>query len=335
MSGFAPVQESPKGIVSRVRFSLFDPSYLLASSWDGNLRVYNFVSEDPNQNRLVFDNSSSAPILDTIWDPQRNTTVFYGGVENRVYELDLETRDEFVVGNDHSNAVSSLVYHQPSRSLISGSWDKTLRQLDPRDPGNHSVISLPGKVVSMDASGDMLVVGMTQRLVSIYDMRNLTRPVDERTSSLRKSTRTVKTIPDGSGYIITSVDGRVSVEFFDKSPQVQSMAYAFKGHKLKDNFGRKVSTPINAVAFHPKYSTFFTGGGDSNLVLWDIKARTRRKVYPKFDLPVMCIDVSESGDLVAVGLGSDTIKGEDFWSDFQKSGIFIRRLEPSECKGRT
>ena len=46
-------------------------------------------------------------------------------------------------------------------------------------------------------------------------------PAQRRESSLRYQTRCVAVTPDGSGYALGSVEGRVAVEVVDPSPEAQ------------------------------------------------------------------------------------------------------------------
>jgi hypothetical protein len=57
-----------------------------------------------------------------------------------------------------------------------------------------------------------------------------------------------------AGYVLSSVEGRVAVEYFDPSPEAQSKKYAFKCHRQGD-----LVYPVNAMSFHPVYGTFATG----------------------------------------------------------------------------
>jgi len=54
-----------------------------------------------------------------------------------------------------------------------------------------------------------------------------------------------------TGYVLSSIEGRVSVEYFDPSPEIQSKKYAFKCHRGKEG-ETEVVYPVNSVAFHPK-----------------------------------------------------------------------------------
>ncbi|KAH1140112.1 hypothetical protein GLYMA_10G257700v4 [Glycine max] len=71
-----------------------------------------------------------------------------------------------------------------------------------------------------------------------------------------------------SGYALSSVEGRVVMEFFDLSEASQAKIYAFKCHR-KSEAGRDIVYPVNAIAFHPIYGTFATGVCDGCVNVWD------------------------------------------------------------------
>ena len=52
------------------------------------------------------------------------------------------------------------------------------------------------------------------------------------------------------GYVLSSIEGRVAVEYFDPSPAVQAKKYAFKCHRKTIN-GVDTVFPVNAMAVHP------------------------------------------------------------------------------------
>lgn len=51
---------------------------------------------------------------------------------------------------------------------------------------------------------------------------------------------------------MSSVEGRIAVEYFDPSPEGQGKKYAFKCHRQAVG-GQDNVWPVNALAFHPKY----------------------------------------------------------------------------------
>lgn len=85
------------------------------------------------------------------------------------------------------------------------------------------------------------------------------QPEQIRESSLKYQTRCIRCYPNGTGYALSSIEGRVAMEYFDNSEQVQMKKYAFKCHR-RSEAGRDVVFPVNAIAFHPIFGTFATGG---------------------------------------------------------------------------
>ncbi len=85
------------------------------------------------------------------------------------------------------------------------------------------------------------------------------QPEQARDSSLKYQTRCIRSYPNGTGYALSSIEGRVAMEYFDNSEQAQARKYAFKCHR-KSEAGRDVVFPVNAIAFHPTFGTFATGG---------------------------------------------------------------------------
>ncbi|CAH6793234.1 Bub3 [Phodopus roborovskii] len=59
------------------------------------------------------------------------------------------------------------------------------------------------------------------------------------------------------GYVLSSIEGRVAVEYLDPSPEVQKKKYAFKCHRLKENNIEQIY-PVNAISFHNIHNTFAT-----------------------------------------------------------------------------
>lgn len=58
------------------------------------------------------------------------------------------------------------------------------------------------------------------------------------------------------------------MEYFDNNEQVQSRKYAFKCHR-RSEAGRDLVYPVNAIAFHPSFGTFATGGRHRIAQAWN------------------------------------------------------------------
>ena len=128
------------------------------------------------------------------------------------------------------------------------------------------------QVYTMGLVGDKLVVGTAERKVLVWDLRNLNY-VQKKESSLKYQTRCIRCFPNGQvscsgwlkkhhllplhplkvciystfkGYVLSSIEGRVAVEYLDQSPEVQKKKYAFKCHRIKEDGIEKIY-PVNAI----------------------------------------------------------------------------------------
>ncbi len=122
---------------------------------------------------------------------------------------------------------------------------------------------------TLDTCDDKLVVGTADRQILIWNLRNMsTSPEQIRESSLKYQTRCIRCFPNKQGFVLSSIEGRAAVEYFDMDPQVQRKKYAFKCHRIKEN-NTELIYPVNAIAFHTAHNTFATGGSDGMVNIWD------------------------------------------------------------------
>ncbi|KAK9247808.1 WD40-repeat-containing domain protein [Lipomyces tetrasporus] len=323
------LQNAPADIISAVRFNPSErySSFLLASSWDSTLSLYDTSVEN---GRLLTRVDGVAPLLDCCWD-ELGRSAYIGGLENRVRMVDLESGRCSTLGA-HDDAIKCVSFHRPSGLVVSGSWDRTVQLHDYRSSSRVCASSLPHKVFSMDITGNLLVVGMAGRAVHIYDIRNMDEPFQRRESSLKYMTRAIKCIPTGDGYASSSIEGRIAVDFFDASPDVQAKKYAFKCHRAVEDDMDTVY-PVNALAFHPLHGTFVSGGADSLVCFWDYKARKRLRQYPRYPGPIQALEIDSKGSSLAISYGGDVEVGLEGNAQVN-NGIIIRSLAPGEGKSK-
>lgn len=50
------------------------------------------------------------------------------------------------------------------------------------------------------------------------------------------------------GYVLSSIEGRVAVEYLDTDPEIQKKKYAFKCHRIKEG-GIEQIYPVNTVGY--------------------------------------------------------------------------------------
>ncbi|KAJ1556320.1 hypothetical protein HK405_002010, partial [Cladochytrium tenue] len=122
-------------------------------------------------------------------------------------------------------------------------------------------------------------------------------------------TRVLRCMPNGEGYATGSIEGRIAVEFFDESPEVQAKKYAFKCHREKQE-GIDTVYPVNAIAFHPVHGTFASGGGDGVVNMWDGNHRKRIKALPRYPTSIASLSFSCDGEYLAVASSYTYEEGE-------------------------
>lgn len=90
------------------------------------------------------------------------------------------------------------------------------------------------QVYTMSIVGEKFVVGTSGRKIFVWDVRNMGHVNQRRESSLKYQTRCIRVFPNKQGYVLSSIEGRVAVEYLDSNPEVQKRKYAFKCHRIKD-----------------------------------------------------------------------------------------------------
>eukprot|EP00245_Coleochaete_scutata_P006620 TRINITY_DN2112_c0_g2_i1.p1 TRINITY_DN2112_c0_g2~~TRINITY_DN2112_c0_g2_i1.p1 ORF type:complete len:335 (+),score=41.30 TRINITY_DN2112_c0_g2_i1:149-1153(+) len=316
------IRDPPRDGISSIQFSNHSDN-LLVSSWDCRVRLY-----DASANELKGYLAHNAPVLDCCF-MEGDDKGISAGADKMIKQCDFESGAEELIGK-HDAPVRCVEYAQSTGQLISGSWDRTVRSWDPRLPGGRGlgVHPQPERVFSMSLSGNHLVVATAGRHVNVYDLRKMEQPEQRRESSLKYQTRCVKNYPNGQGYALSSVEGRVAMEFFDLSESGQSRKYAFKCHRASSN-GRDTVYPVNAIAFHAGYGTFATGGCDGYVNVWDGNNKKRLYQYTKYPTSVAGLSFSRDGRLLAVASSYTFEEGD---KPHPQDSIYIRSVNDIEVK---
>ncbi|RYP26466.1 hypothetical protein DL767_008028 [Monosporascus sp. MG133] len=334
--------QPPNDAISSLVFAPESSTRLLVSSWDKNVYLYDTQGEgEGGHGSLIRTFEHRAPVMDVCFGANDNEA-FSAGLDWQVKSIDLESGEQSVLSK-HSAPVRRVVYSREHSLLISASWDSTLHVHNPSNPSSSPLsIPLPGKPHAMAASPSKVIIAMTSRLVHIYDLDALAtavanasgppQPWQQRESSLKFLTRAVAAMPTDAGYATSSIEGRVAVEWFDASAESQARKYAFKCHRQTSPEGTDVVYPVNALAFHPTYGTFASGGGDATVALWDAEAKRRMKVYPKFADSVAALAFSADGRYLAVAVCPGFETGMEDYSGEGRTKIMIRELSETEAK---
>ena len=250
---------------------------VIVTSWDGSLSMYKIIPSNGSYN-ITLDKQYNVgfSILSCCYSQDG---IYIGGVQGELTFLNFQTETFQLI--DDNKATSGIIRITPYyHDFIAGSWDSTLQVIDHID---HSIKSFKAiedaKILSMDCTNEHLVVSTTGNKIKLYklplnSMNNGTL-ID---SVLKYQTRDIKLIPDGSGYVIGSIDGRVAVEYFDDP----SRQFAFRCHRKKLSDVQFVY-PVNSLLFKPSSDILFTGGADGCVSCWSLKGRRKLKQYNKID----------------------------------------------------
>ncbi|TPX38029.1 hypothetical protein SmJEL517_g00022 [Synchytrium microbalum] len=304
----------PQDGISCVAFAPKDPKLL------ANVRVY-----DVENNNLKCRYEHRQAVLSTCFGD--DTHLYSGGLDKDLKMYDLQAQKETILGS-HDEAIRIVDYNQKTNMVITGSWDKSVKTWDPRTPSHLSQTDLPAKVFAMSTADTKVVISMAQRLIHIYDIRNMSETLQQRESSLKFMTRVVKCMPNGEGYASGSIEGRVAVEFFDPSEAVQAKKYAFKCHRQMSE-GVDNVYPVNALAYHPVYGTFASGGADGFVSTWDGFNKKRLKQFTKYPTSIASIAFNGAGTLLAIASSYTFEEGE---KDTPPDSVFIRTILDGDVK---
>ncbi|OBS68901.1 hypothetical protein A6R68_02569 [Neotoma lepida] len=195
--------EPPEDGISSVKFSPNTSQFLLVSSWDTSVRLYDVPA---NSMRLKYQHTGA--VLDcAFYDP---THAWSGGLDHQLEMHDLNTDQENLVGT-HNAPIRCVEYCPEVNVMVTRSWDQTVKLWDPRTPCNAGTFSQPEKVYTLSVSGDRLIVGTAGRQVLVWDLRNMGYVQQRRESSLKYQTRCIRAFPNKQGYVLSSIEGRVAV----------------------------------------------------------------------------------------------------------------------------
>lgn len=231
----------------------------------------------------------------------------------------------------HENAIKSVEYSNDVTAILTGSWDSSVKMWDIRSQQCVGTYPQPGKVYTMSLCGEKLVVGTSGRKVLVYDLRKMGYINQKRESNLKYQTRCIRCFPNKQGYALSSIEGRVAVEYLDTSAEVQKKKYAFKCHRLKEN-GIENIYPVNAISFHQVYNTFATGGSDGYVNIWDGFNKKRLCQFHKYNNSIASLCFSHDGSALAIAC-SYMYEQEDKEPDpMPADEIFIRYVTDQETK---
>jgi len=244
----------------------------------------------------------------------------------------VKSKNKATVIGQHDSPIRCVEYCNTGNMVITGSWDKSIKIWDINSNKCTSSHQLPDKVFAMSCveASYRLVCGIAGRQVYIYDVRNMKEALQKRESSLKHQTRNIQSHPNGEQYVVSSIEGRVAVEYFNPSQEIQNKKYAFKCHRVTDKTtGMQTIYPVNSITFHPIWKTFASGGGDGVVNIWDGTNKKRICQFPPYNTSIASLDFNNNGSLIAIASSYTWEHGD---KPRPKDAIWIRKIKESESK---
>lgn len=323
-------------VVSSLQFSNVD-NQLSVASWDQSLLLYDVT----NTPRLLNTFKSETPILSINYALNSNVT-YLGGLDGSIRHIDYENMK---ISNDNATRTSSEGISQGINNLkniknkdnliVATSFDGKIQYIDTRIYKPVHTKTLDDKIFKIDTTSLNTVIGMANRKIEVYDIRNWDQPFQIRESGLKYQIRDLKCFPNEQGYALSSIDGRVSMEYFDNAPEVQAQKFAFKCHRQSNKQTKEdMVYPVNSLLFHPTGNTLFTAGSDGYVCLWNLERRRRMKQYQNLQQPVTFLDLNYNNQLLALSTSDDNFKNKmDLATKLpsKPSKIWLKLVSASEC----
>lgn len=317
------LKSPPDDGITSVRFSPSSAPYLIVSSWDSSVRLYDCVG---NSQRLRYNHERA--VMDVCFlEAMRSVS---GSLDGVLKMCDLNSNSDSVIGT-HQDTIRAVEYSTTTNQIFSGSWDGSVKSWDARSKASVGTHIQGDCVYTMALNEEKLVVGTAGRKTLVWDLRNMSTALQRRESSLKYQTRCIKCFPSRQGYVLSSIEGRVAVEYFDPSPEVQKKKYAFKCHRLKEG-EIECCYSVNAISFHCGFNTFATGGSDGHVNIWDGFNKKRLCQYRRYPSSISSLSFSSDGSLLAIASSYMYEQGEPPAGNQPEDAIYIRKVQEHEVK---
>jgi mRNA export factor len=320
------VVSPPTDSISCLSFSP-KANHLSAGSWDKKVYLWDVVCT-PTQGSATPRGTIThdGPVLCTAWNGD-GTKHYSAGCDAKAKCWDLASGSTYQVAQ-HGAAIKSMFWIEDMQTLVTGSWDKTIRYWDTRSPTPVYTLSLTDKVYAMDVLYPLAVVALADRSVVLGNLKSPTVEFRRNISPLKYQSRAVAFFCDRTGFALGSIEGRVAIHHVDEKDA--SSNFAFKCHRDNNEI-----YAVNSISFHPTYGTFATSGADGAFNFWDKDSKQRLKPFLRCNSPIPAALFNSDGSIYAYAVSYDWSKGSEFYVPGQPNHILLHPVTEIEIKPRS
>lgn len=315
---------------------------LLVATHDSSALLYTCVLNGTSPlATITAEINTPSPIMAVA---QSGHTTYAGCLDGTLRQFDYEnTRMTTPLASGRNNPPSPINHLKAidPNLLVFTAVDGTIRYFDPRIDRLVDSHSCPSKLFAADATSQYVTVGLAGSQVQIFDLRKRNTPWQSRASGLQYQMTNIRNFTSGEGFALSSIDGRVSIEYNDLLEESQGRKFAFKCHRSTDRETRTDTVyPVTGLRFHQQYNTLFTAGGDGHVCVWNWEKRKRMKQFEKVpgQHGISHMDINQDGSLLAVGTtdsGYMRLPDADVPFVPEASRVFLKHLDELDCKPKT
>jgi len=309
------------------------------ASWDATVRVYSFLPVSPLKLERRFDLFD--PCLSVDWSPNFPVGGFIDGTI-RIFDL-IEGNVQIVGGENskHQDAVKSVHWIDDYQTVVSLSYDRTMKLWDSRQRSEIHTIKLEGKPYCSDMKYPTIAVGFNDRRVGIANISDiLHNPQSIKWSFIPKVFNDEDQITDISmfcterrfGFGACSDFGNGSI--YDITQDINNTFKAnrimvFKAHYFNKPGSKQIVFPVNAIGMHRTTQALFTAGGDGNINFWNYGQKDKTGTIKLGGIPVTKAKFNRDDSLVAYANGYDYAQGIQGAHSY-KTRIGVHIVKPKE-----
>jgi mRNA export factor len=304
--------KGPEDTISALRWSPVS-NHLAAACWDGKVYIYDATNPTSTDTiKGVAAITVGCPVFDC--DFSKDGAIAVGAAaDKKIHLMDLNSSQTMKL-EGHTSPVRTVRFVDvPSANapiIASGSWDKTVRYWDMRQPQPIGTLELPERVYAMDAKGSVLTAATADNQLHFVSLHaNPLQLWRSMKSPLKYQATAVSLCADGTRWAAGGIEGRCVTEVTNEEDK-SFTKLSFKCHREASTKSLTNVYTVNDVAYSPAHNDVLaTAGSDGTFSIWDVDKRHRLRSFPKVTGPVTSIAFSRDGMNLAYAEGYDWAKG--------------------------